>query len=150
MPRIFLVSVLTSIVFTLPAFADDTQNAAKTKIDLDVVVDGVSGSSGNVRLAVYSEADVALFPDQLPPLKQFAAAAGQAITFHFDSLAPGRYAALAFHDENSNEILDRNFIGIPKEHWGVSGTRPFGRNPRFAESVFVLDVQHRKIAINLE
>lgn len=148
MPRIFLIAVLTNLILIFPAFADSAHGA--TGIDLEVVVDGVSGSRGNVRLAVFSEADAALFPDNLPPLKQSAAATGQAITFHFNDLAAGRYAALAFQDENSNEILDRNFFGIPKERWGVTGKRPFGRSPRYIESTFVLDKEHPKITIHLE
>ena len=32
----------------------------------------------------------------------------------------GTYAAQAFHDENGNEEVDRNFIGIPKEGVGFS------------------------------
>lgn len=148
MPRIFLVAALIIIAFTTPALADSDQGAVK--IDLEVEITGVSNHNGNVRLALYSDADAALFPDQLPPLKQFAPAAGQPVIFHFSKLAPGRYAALAFQDENSNDILDRNFLGIPKEHWGVTGKRPLASNPRFAESVFVLDSGHGKITIHLE
>ncbi len=135
-------------MFTLAAFADGTQNAIKT--DLEVVVDGVSNSRGNVRVVVYSEADAALFPDRSPPLKQSVAATGKPVTFYFNNLVAGKYAVLAFHDENSNEILDRNLFGIPKERWGVTGQRPFGRAPRFAESIFVLDSEHPKITIHLE
>jgi uncharacterized protein (DUF2141 family) len=32
----------------------------------------------------------------------------------------GTYAAQAFHDENANDQVDRNFIGIPKEGVGFS------------------------------
>lgn len=148
MPRIFLIAVLTSLILIFPAFADSGRGA--TGIDLEVVVDGVSGSRGNVRLAVFSEADAALFPDDLPPLKQSVAATGQVITFHFNDLATGRYAALVFQDENSNGTLDRNFFGIPKERWGVTGKRPFGRSPRYIESTFVLDKEHQRITIHLE
>lgn len=148
MSRIFLITVLTGLILSFPAFADSTHDASGT--DLEVVVDGVSGSRGSVRLAVFSEADAALFPDNLPPLKQSVAATGQAIAFHFNNLATGNYAALAFQDENSNEVLDRNFFGIPKERWGVTGKRPFGRAPRYAESTFTLDREHHKITIHLE
>ena len=148
MPRIFLIAILTSLMYTFAAFAGGMQNAIKT--DLEVVVDGVFSSHGNVRVAVFSEADAALFPDRSPPLKQSVAATGKPITFHFNNLATGHYAALAFQDENSNEILDRNFFGIPKERWGVTGKRPFGRNPRYVESIFMLDREHQKITIHLE
>ena len=148
MSQIFLITTLTSLIPIFPAFADSTHDAIG--IDLEVVVDGVSNSHGNVRVAIFSEADAALFPDNLPPLKQSVAAAGQAINVNFNNLATGHYAALVFQDENSNEMLDRNFFGIPKERWGVTGTRPFGRNPRYAESTFMLDREHHKITIHLE
>lgn len=146
--RIFLITILASLIHSLPAFAGSARDAIGT--DLEVVVDGVSNSRGNVRLAVFSEADEALFPDNFSPLKQSVAATGQTITFHFNNLVAGKYAAIAFQDENSNGILDRNFFGIPKERWGVTGKRPFGRAPRFAESTFVLDRKHQKITIHLE
>lgn len=146
--RIFCITILTGLVFIHPAFAESTHNAIK--IDLEVVVDGVSSSRGNVRIAVFPEADAALFPDGLPRLKQSVVATGQATTLYFNSLAAGHYAVLAFHDENSNETLDRNLFGAPKEHWGVTGKRPVGRSPRFAESVFMLDSEHHKVTIHLE
>jgi uncharacterized protein (DUF2141 family) len=36
----------------------------------------------------------------------------------------GRYAVAVIHDENENQKLDRNFLGIPKEGFG------FANNPR--------------------
>ena len=36
------------------------------------------------------------------------------------NVPPGDYAAQAFHDENGNEQVDQNFIGIPKEGVGFS------------------------------
>lgn len=38
----------------------------------------------------------------------------------FDGLVPGEYAVAAFHDENANNDLDRNFLGIPSEGTGAS------------------------------
>lgn len=39
-------------------------------------------------------------------------------------LPPGRYGVAVIHDENANQRLDRNFMGIPKEGFG------FANNPR--------------------
>lgn len=39
---------------------------------------------------------------------------------HFPSLAPSEYAIKLFHDENSNGIHDKNFIGLPKEDYAFS------------------------------
>jgi uncharacterized protein (DUF2141 family) len=37
---------------------------------------------------------------------------------------PGKYGVAVIHDENENQKLDRNFLGIPKEGFG------FANNPR--------------------
>jgi uncharacterized protein (DUF2141 family) len=37
---------------------------------------------------------------------------------------PGNFAVAVIHDENANQKLDRNFLGIPKEGFG------FANNPR--------------------
>ena len=140
--------MLSNLMSSPVAFADSLQNATKT--NLEVVVDGVSNDRGNVRMVVFSEADAGLFPDHFPPLRQSIAATDEAITFHFNNLIAGRYAILVFQDENGNEILDRNLLGIPKERWGITGKRPFGSAPRFEESTFVLDSKHQKITIHLE
>lgn len=39
-------------------------------------------------------------------------------------LPPSRYGVAVIHDENENQKLDRNFLGIPKEGFG------FANNPR--------------------
>lgn len=146
--RIFLIVGVTSLMFTFTAFAEDTQHIIKCQ--LDIVVDGVANSRGSLRIALFSTTEAALFPDHLPQLKQVVAATGQDATFHFTNLATGHYAALVFHDENSNELLDRNFFGIPREHWAVTGKRPFGRAPSFEDSMFILNSEHHKITLHLE
>ena len=38
----------------------------------------------------------------------------------FDSIAPGKYTIQYLHDENKNNELETNFMGIPKEGYGFS------------------------------
>jgi uncharacterized protein (DUF2141 family) len=38
----------------------------------------------------------------------------------FEDVPPGEYAVAVFHDENGNNDLDRNFLGIPSEGTGAS------------------------------
>jgi uncharacterized protein (DUF2141 family) len=42
---------------------------------------------------------------------------------------PGVYAVQAFHDENGNFDLDRNFLGLPKEGMGFSNDAPMRFGP---------------------
>jgi uncharacterized protein (DUF2141 family) len=54
-------------------------------------------------------------------------------------IEPGVYAVQAFHDENDNLDLDRNFLGWPEEGLGFSNDAPmrFGP-PRFADAAIAI------------
>ena len=58
-------------------------------------------------------------------------------TIVIDSLKPGKYAFKYFHDENMNEELDTNWLGIPDEGYGFSKnvTGTFGP-PDFEDTIF--------------
>jgi uncharacterized protein (DUF2141 family) len=43
------------------------------------------------------------------------------LTTTFD-VEPGDYAVLVHHDDNDNDKMDTNFIGIPKEPIGLSNS----------------------------
>ena len=47
-------------------------------------------------------------------------------------LPAGDYAVVALHDENANQQLDRNWLGVPVEQWGMSNNPPY----RFAAPSF--------------
>ncbi len=48
---------------------------------------------------------------------------------------PGQYALQAFHDENDNSELDRNFIGMPREGMAFSRDAPMRMGPpRFSDA----------------
>jgi uncharacterized protein (DUF2141 family) len=55
----------------------------------------------------------------------------------FNNVSPGRYAIAVLHDENNNQKMDTNFIGMPKEGYGVSNNvrRKMGP-PRFEDAAF--------------
>lgn len=42
----------------------------------------------------------------------------------FESVPRGTYAVVAFHDENSNGDIDKNFLGLPTEDWCASRDAP--------------------------
>lgn len=52
--------------------------------------------------------------------QQVAAVDRGAAVFRFEGLAAGTYAALVFHDENSNGVIDHGLLG-PSEPLGFSG-----------------------------
>ena len=52
---------------------------------------------------------------------------------------PGEYALAVIHDENENDELDLNFLGIPKEGACASNNaKGFMRPPRYRDATFVV------------
>ncbi len=66
----------------------------------------------------------------------------------FDSIFPGKYAIQFFHDENENQKMDFNLIGIPKEKFGSSNDvkRVLGP-PKFEKMLFNLTEDKKIIMI---
>ena len=45
----------------------------------------------------------------------------------FDNLPPGTYAVGAYHDENNNDHMDTDFLGLPSEGYALSNGVRAGR-----------------------
>jgi uncharacterized protein (DUF2141 family) len=55
----------------------------------------------------------------------------------FGGIAPGRYALVLFHDENSNGKFDRTWFGMPREGYAFSNNvRPVFSPPSFKAAAF--------------
>ncbi|HET8550209.1 MAG TPA: DUF2141 domain-containing protein [Bryobacteraceae bacterium] len=73
-------------------------------------------------------------------LRKKAVAAHPPVTaLVIDDLPYGNYAVVVLHDENENRKLDRNFLGIPREGWGMSNNpRARASAPSFRRARFTL------------
>jgi uncharacterized protein (DUF2141 family) len=101
-----------------------------------VTISGVRSNAGHVLVAI---CDRATF---LEPNCRYAgrtAASPGAVTVRIAGVPLGVYAAQAFHDENDNGKIDRNFLGIPREGLGFSNDAKmrFGP-PSFDDAAFSL------------
>jgi uncharacterized protein (DUF2141 family) len=68
----------------------------------------------------------------------------------FDSLPYGAYAVVAHHDANDNFKLDKNWLGIPIEQYGVSNNpRPRLGAPRWKDAKFILESDSVVVTIKL-
>lgn len=106
---------------------------------ISVDVHEVPSSKGNISIALYnSEAGFLKF-DKVFKCDSIVAQKGVTKIFIKD-LPEGEYALAIFHDENGNNKLDTNWLGIPKEKVAFSKAKmkTFGP-PNFKECAFVLD-----------
>ncbi len=120
-------------------------------ITLNVQVDGFKNVAGAAGIAVWNAA--LGFPEEI----EHAVATtyvtiqdGTAVA-RFDQLPPGRYAVTVYPDKNDNRRFDKNWLGMPREDWGVSNNvRPRLRAPRFAEAMLDLAVGRHLVEIRVD
>ncbi len=120
------------------------QPAATLKIEITNVKSG----HGKLWFAVFRPGEK--FGEGQPSIYKILevkSTANHAATFQ---LAPGQYALAVYHDLNKNDLLDKNFIGIPKEPYGFSNNfRPKFSPPKFEDCAFELTASGKQISVKL-
>jgi uncharacterized protein (DUF2141 family) len=126
-----MLKILKLLLFFLPV-------AGLAQNELIVQVQGVRSSLGNINVAVYNKADGFLKFEGVYISDSTQAIAGRT-QIRITNLPSGEYALAVFHDQNGNNVLDTNWLGIPKEPVGFSNARmkTFGP-PSFKECSFRL------------
>lgn len=111
--------------------------------ELKVTIKGLRSDSGLVLVCLFSQqgSKVDEFPDcdKGQPLKneKVAIKSGMAEVV-YTGLADGAYALAMIHDEDMDDRLDTNFIGIPTEGIGVSNNPLLLGAPSFEQARFTL------------
>jgi len=121
--RLALLAALT--VLATPAFA----------ADLMVAVQGVNGNNGQVKLMLFEREEGFRKEDQARQVLALPAAVG-VVTGTFRDLPPGRFAVIAYHDENGDGKLNLRFGMFPKEGYGLSNNYTPSGPPKFKEAAF--------------
>ncbi len=92
--------------------------------DISVTMNGAPGS-GILVFQVYDSASA--FGDFRDPAKELRTPVRADATYLIENVPAGEVAVLVYVDENENGLIDKNFIGIPKEPLGISNNyRPKG------------------------
>lgn len=88
---------------------------------------------GNIAAAVFDSKNFLKFGKQV--VSATKEVTSTKMVFVFENLPPGDYAFMAFHDIDRNNEMKTNFIGYPKEPFGISNNPSllFGP-PSFNES----------------
>jgi uncharacterized protein (DUF2141 family) len=112
---------------------------------LTIKITGIRNSEGNIRVALRTGENTIVDAKvvEIDPKTLTAEAI-------FDSLAEGSYGVAVIHDENKNEKLDFNEMGMPLEGYGHSNN-PAKRPgpPNFDETKFALTAPGSSIEIAL-
>ena len=114
-----------------------------------VTIDGLKSAQGTVFVGLYASPAKFLQGNQADAQKKVRASTGP-VTVAFDNLAPGTYAVGAFHDENGNDHLDTNFLGLPVEGYALSnGVRAVMAKPTFQQAAFTVGAGDKPVALHI-
>ena len=139
--RVSFFAFALSLIF----FSAGSASAAR----LIVTVDGLHNAQGNVFIGLYASPAKFLQGTQTDAMRKVPANL-RPITVVFDNLAPGTYAVGAFHDENANNHLDTNVLGLPIEGYALSnGVRAMFAKPNFYQAAFSVGTGDTPVALHI-
>lgn len=112
-------------------------NPAASGSDVRVITTALRNTNGQVICSLFDSADA--FDKQIAIQNVKVPTVAPETTCVFHDVKPGTYMVTVIHDENSNNKLDKNFFGIPKEGYGVSNNHTYAMSsPKYAESTFTV------------
>ncbi len=121
------------LAIALPVLPSLSQSTSTVLLE----VSSFKNTRGTLNCRLFTKASD--FPDGEGILTVRTPIAGANTTCTFPNVEPGTYAVAVVHDENSNGKLDKNFVGVPSEGYGVSNNKTYALSaPKWDESVFTI------------
>ena len=110
-------------------------------ISLEMEINNLQSNKGPLYIRILDE-------NENPVIIGTSSVVNYSSKISFDSISPGKYAIQFFHDENENQKMDFNLIGIPKEKFGSSNNvKPVLGPPKFKKMLFNLTEDKKIIMI---
>lgn len=135
--KILLVILINSSL----SFAQDNSNP-----DVIVNISNLNSNKGKVYVAIYNTEESFLYKG----FQYLSAKIGaNTCSVIFKNIPEGTYAVSMFHDENDNNKMDTNFLGIPKEDYGCSNNaKGFMGPPKWEDAKF--QVSNKTVIQNIQ
>jgi uncharacterized protein (DUF2141 family) len=104
-----LIVIFLLCMSTFFAYSQQVQNGA----DIHITIENIEKAKGNMMVAVYNSEATFLeerYREEVVPVQQEGK-----LHFTIKNVPSGTYAMSFYHDENANQEMDSNFLGMPKE-----------------------------------
>jgi uncharacterized protein (DUF2141 family) len=145
--RIIYFSCILLFAFSVSIFSSD---GAKKRGTLVVKFNGMSSDDGNVIIALCNS-DANYKNHKSPFIGKSIAIEKNTAIIEFEDLPFGEYAIKAFHDEDANNDLNTNILGIPVEDYGFSNNaRGMFGPPSWQDAKFVLNDDGKVVEIEIK
>ena len=148
------IATLSALLSLIPALGSspllEAQSTGPAAVTVHVI--GARNTKGKIRAALFHGGEG--FPNdashafRTQPMDIDPQTSSAQIVF--TDLPAGVYAVSVYHDENMNQKLDKNFVGVPKEGYGASNNpkKKMGP-PSFEETKFQLCGTEQSLEIKL-
>ncbi|GLU44309.1 DUF2141 domain-containing protein [Allomuricauda sp. NBRC 101325] len=119
--------------------------AQETKgVNIKVTIDNINSNEGKVVAGLHTQETFMAGPG-IQNLESTIENGKVVLTF--TNVAPGSYAILTLHDENSNNRMDYQSNGMPAESYGMSGNDMSIGPPNFGSAKF--EVGNEDLELNI-
>ena len=127
---LFLNLLFLNVIFSQEETSKYYITDLRGDISLEMEINNLKSNKGPLYIRI-------LDVDENPVIVGTSSVVNYSSKISFDSISPGKYAIQFFHDENENQKMDFNLIGIPKEKFGSSNdVKPILGPPKFEKMLF--------------
>ena len=140
------ISIILNLLYLNVAFSQEENNKfyitdLRGDISLEMEINNLQSNKGPLYIRILDE-------NENPVIVGTSSVVNYSSKISFDSISPGKYAIQFFHDENENQKMDFNLIGIPKEKFGSSNNvKPVLGPPKFKKMLFNLTENKKVIMV---
>lgn len=108
-----------------------------SKVTIRVIIENIKNSKGDILLGLYDTptGTFEIYERYIGDYKKASLANNGTLTFEFN-VPKGNYVFVSMHDENSNQYLDKNWLGLPSESYAISNGV---RIPNWNKSLVTVD-----------
>jgi uncharacterized protein (DUF2141 family) len=139
------------LIFLLLFFAGVSPAASESTGKLVVNISGFPSSDGFAMVALHNSEESYKGGGTSAVAKTKTMVVDQEVQVVFTNLPYGSYGVSLYHDENANNKMDKNVMGIPKEAYGFSNNaKGFFGKPSYKDVVFQLNSAEKQLTIKLD
>ncbi|MGJ3234931.1 DUF2141 domain-containing protein [Marivirga sp.] len=117
---------------------------------LELEIGEFRNTKGHLLVSVFDNSDD--FPDneQYALVNKKVKVTQKKHTILIEDLPEGEYAVVFLHDENGNEEMDTNFVGVPTEGYGASNdaVNTFSA-PKYKDAKFLLEGEKKSLKLKI-
>lgn len=130
-----VTSLVMSVVGSLSMILLLSQNASAAELTINI--SDVEQGKGHLLIALFEGKENYNDGKSVQATKVKAEHKKESVVFK--DLIDGEYAVKMYQDENDNDELDSNMMGIPKEGYGFSNNVGMFGTPKYKEAKFIVE-----------